>query len=72
MRMDLDRMADDDLLTSSEVAALFRVAPKTVGRWVSAGVLPAMRTPGGRYRFRVADIRAAMRRSPASDSDGQH
>lgn len=35
------------LLTPAEVAALFRVDPKTVTRWAKAGKLTAIRTLGG-------------------------
>ena len=42
---DLD--APDALLTPSEVAALFRVNPKTVTRWARSGKLTAIRTLGG-------------------------
>ena len=53
----------DDLLTAAEVAALFRVDPKTVKRWVVAGKLPGWKTPGGRqYRFLRADIDRARKR----------
>ena len=35
------------LLTPGEVALLFRVDPKTVTRWASAGRIGSIRTPGG-------------------------
>jgi excisionase family DNA binding protein len=35
------------LLLPSEVAARFRVDPKTVTRWANAGKLPSIRTLGG-------------------------
>ncbi|HET7710345.1 MAG TPA: helix-turn-helix domain-containing protein [Thermoanaerobaculia bacterium] len=38
-------------LTRRQVAALFGVAPSTVTRWAREGVLKAIRTPGGQYRF---------------------
>ena len=40
------------LLTPSEVAALFRVDPKTVTRWAKAGKLTSIRTLGGHRRYR--------------------
>ena len=43
---------DDALLTPSEVAAMFRVNPKTVTRWARAGKISAIRTLGGHRRFR--------------------
>lgn len=47
---------DDALLTPSEVAAMFRVNPKTVTRWARAGKISAIRTLGGHRRFRAAEI----------------
>ena len=49
--------APDALLTPSEVAALFRVNPKTVTRWARAGKISAVRTLGGHRRFRASEIR---------------
>lgn len=55
---DLD--APEPLLTPSEVAALFRVNPKTVTRWARAGKLTAIRTLGGHRRFRVSEIKRCL------------
>jgi excisionase family DNA binding protein len=44
------------LLTPGEVAALFRVDPKTVTRWASAGRIGSIRTPGGHRRFRETEV----------------
>jgi len=49
-------LVPENLLTTGEVSALFRVDPKTVVRWVLTGNLDAIRTPGGQYRFREAYI----------------
>lgn len=48
------------LLTPSEVAALFRVNPKTVTRWARSGKLTAIRTLGGHRRFKASEIRACL------------
>jgi len=48
------------LLTPAEVAALFRVNPKTVTRWARAGKLTAIRTLGGHRRFRASEIRRCL------------
>ena len=48
---------EDALLTPSEVAAMFRVNPKTVTRWARAGKISAIRTLGGHRRFRASEIR---------------
>ena len=52
-----DLAYDDALLTPSEVAAMFRVNPKTVTRWARAGKISAIRTLGGHRRFRSSEIR---------------
>lgn len=52
--------APETLLTPSEVAALFRVNPKTVTRWARAGKLTAIRTLGGHRRFKASEIRRCL------------
>ena len=49
--------APEVLLTPSEVAAMFRVNPKTVTRWARAGKISAIRTLGGHRRFKASEIR---------------
>jgi excisionase family DNA binding protein len=51
------------LLTPGEVAALFRVDPKTVTRWALAGRIGSIRTPGGHRRFHEAEVRALLAQS---------
>lgn len=48
------------LLTPGEVATLFRVDPKTVTRWASAGRIGSIRTPGGHRRFRESEVRGLL------------
>ncbi len=48
------------LLTPSEVAALFRVDPKTVTRWAKAGKLSSIRTLGGHRRYRASEVTALL------------
>ena len=48
------------LLTPGEVAAMFRVDPKTVTRWAIAGRIGSIRTPGGHRRFRESEVRALL------------
>ena len=50
----------DALLTPAEVAALFRVDPKTVTRWAVAGKLTSLRTLGGHRRYRSAEVHALL------------
>jgi excisionase family DNA binding protein len=52
-----DAQEPEQLLTPSEVAAMFRVNPKTVTRWARAGKISAIRTLGGHRRFRASEIR---------------
>lgn len=55
-----EEIAPDALLTPAEVAALFRVNPKTVTRWARAGKIAAIRTLGGHRRFRASEIRRCL------------
>ena len=48
------------LLTPGEVAALFRVDPKTVTRWAASGRISSIRTPGGHRRFRETEVRELL------------
>ena len=56
----VEQNARDDLLTPAEVAALFRVNPKTVTRWARAGKITAIRTLGGHRRFRASEIKRCL------------
>ncbi|MBA2577711.1 MAG: BldC family transcriptional regulator [Euzebyaceae bacterium] len=51
---------DEELLTPSEVAKLFRVDPKTVTRWAKSGKLSSIRTLGGHRRYRAGEVRALL------------
>ena len=48
------------LLTPAEVAAMFRVDPKTVTRWAKAGKLSSIRTLGGHRRYRAREVQALL------------
>ena len=50
----------EQLLTPSEVAARFRVDPKTVTRWANAGKISSIRTLGGHRRFRRSEVEALL------------
>jgi len=50
----------DRLLTPAEVAAMFRVDPKTVTRWAKAGKLASIRTLGGHRRYRASEVEALL------------
>lgn len=38
-------------MRSGEVATLFNVSIRTIGRWAEAGKLPGRRTFGGQWQF---------------------
>lgn len=52
---------NDSLLTPAEVAALFKVDPKTVTRWAKAGKLTSIRTLGGHRRYKEAEVKALLK-----------
>jgi len=56
------------LMTPAEVAALFRVDPKTVTRWAKAGKLTAIRTLGGHRRYDESEVRALRDQTGARPS----
>lgn len=63
---------EETLLTPAEVAALFRVDPKTVTRWSKPGrdggppKLSSIRTLGGHRRYRETEVRGLLR-LPSAD-----
>jgi excisionase family DNA binding protein len=48
------------LLTPSEVAALFRVDPKTVTRWSQKGKLHCIKTVGGHRRYLMDEVQTLL------------
>ena len=62
--MDTPAVPEHDLLTPSEVGALFRVDPKTVTRWAAAGKLESVRTPGNRSRYPRPAVMALLVGAP--------
>jgi len=62
MAVGMNRLTDAEiLLTPAEVAALFRVDPKTVTRWAQAGKLTSIRTLGGHRRYRESEVRELLK-----------
>lgn len=51
---------DERLLTPAEVAAMFRVGPKSVSRWARQGKLTEVRTLGGHRRFLASEVEAML------------
>jgi excisionase family DNA binding protein len=61
----------EHLLTPSEVAALFRVDPKTVTRWAKAGKLTSIRTLGGHRRYLANEVYSLLEaQGPIRNLDG--
>ena len=58
--MNTRQSESETLLTPAEVAALFRVDPKTVTRWAKAGKLSSIRTLGGHRRYRESEVKALL------------
>jgi excisionase family DNA binding protein len=57
------------LMTPAEVAALFRVDPKTVTRWADAGKMTAVRTLGGHRRYRRDEVQNLLVSSSLSSAE---
>jgi excisionase family DNA binding protein len=55
------------LLTPAEVAAAFRVDPKTVTRWAKCGKLSYIRTLGGHRRFLATEVHDILQDVPDSE-----
>ncbi|MFH5821796.1 BldC family transcriptional regulator [Georgenia sp. AZ-5] len=63
--------ATGQLLTPSEVAARFRVDPKTVTRWANAGKISSIRTLGGHRRFRRSEVEELLAAGGLTDDGRQ-
>ena len=62
----MDANEPEELLTPSEVAAMFRVNPTTVTRWARAGRISYIKTLGGHRRFKASEIRRLLAEADAS------
>jgi excisionase family DNA binding protein len=63
-------MADEEFLTTTQVAEMLQVKQKRVRQWIEEGTLPAIRTPGkerGTFRVRRSDLDAALRTTTGTD-----
>lgn len=68
MTLEASHSVTTGLLTTEDVANLYRVDVSTVRRWARSGDLPSVRTPGGgRIRFDVAEIIAKLGESRRAD-----
>jgi excisionase family DNA binding protein len=61
----------ENLLTPAEVAALFRVDPKTVTRWAKAGKLTSIRTLGGHRRYKESEVKTLLKVVTQTNSGGK-
>jgi excisionase family DNA binding protein len=67
----LSASGQENLLTPAEVAALFRVDPKTVTRWAKAGKLTSIRTLGGHRRYKESEVKALLKTITPNTSSNQ-
>lgn len=56
----LSSAIQEKLLTPAEVAAMFRVDPKTVTRWAKAGKLASIKTLGGHRRYKESEVKELL------------
>lgn len=65
----MNNLTYESLLTPSQVAAMFKVDPKTVTRWAKAGKLSSIRTLGGHRRYKETEVRLLLegQRAPGND-----
>jgi excisionase family DNA binding protein len=58
-----------ELMLTGEVAAVFKVNPKTVTRWAKAGDLISIRTLGGHRRFVRFQVEALKTGRPLTSDE---
>jgi excisionase family DNA binding protein len=54
----------------SDVSSLFGVDRRTVVLWAKRRRIPALRTPGGRHRFRAEEIRGLLEEHEGGGGNG--
>ena len=55
-------MADEELLTTSQLARALGLSLSSIKRYISAGqIRPDLTTPGGHYRWNVESVRRQLR-----------
>lgn len=57
-----------EIMTPGQVAAIFKVDPKTVTRWALAGKLSSVKTPGGHRRFFRHEIETLLNSGTVTNS----
>jgi len=63
-------VANDEMLSPAQVAAMFGVKSKTITTWARSGKIVTTRTPGGHHRFLRSDVERALRDAEARQSGG--
>lgn len=63
-------LADAQHITPLAAARRLGVERATVYRWIRSGALPAVRTPGRRYRIAVADLQLVFEPARREARDG--
>ncbi|MBI5949773.1 MAG: helix-turn-helix domain-containing protein [Chloroflexi bacterium] len=53
----------NDLLSRTDVAIRFGVAPQTITRWANEGILPCVRTLGGQRRYPAYEVERLLSRA---------
>lgn len=56
-----------EILTTKEVATLFRVGQRTVYRWLDSGKLEGFQTPGGHWRVHGYSVNELFKRMVKSE-----
>ena len=59
---------EKDWVTSGEVARALNMTDAAIRRWAREGLIDAIKTPGGQYRFRREAVSQLMRRHAAKSS----
>lgn len=63
---------DDAYYTAADVKEMLGVTQPALGRWVSQGRIPALRTPAGRFRFPKEEVDRILREGlPAPVKSGE-
>jgi excisionase family DNA binding protein len=60
VRVEAVKPDDEAVLRPGELAELLGVSPSTLERWASDGYVPCVRTLGGQWRFRWAEVRGRV------------
>jgi excisionase family DNA binding protein len=62
-----EEIPEERFFSRGKVSRLFGVSNSTVTRWARLGLLKAVRTPGGHYRYPAEETRKAADRAAAGE-----